>query len=146
MSCTIAIVFSEEGLEFSCMTDPKLFQLTDEDKTHYQEMIKQIDTGHQNSIIKVLGIKIQTMLDEGHLNSVEVELIEDVARLAEILELYPELPETVIKKILFAMSYFIDENDEIPDVIPDYGYLDDVKVVSWVIDDIREQIPKMTRA
>ncbi len=109
-------------------------------------MIKQIDTGHQNSIIKVLGIKIQTMLDEGHLNSVEVELIEDVARLAEILELYPELPETVIKKILFAMSYFIDENDEIPDVIPDYGYLDDVKVVSWVIDDIREQIPKMTRA
>jgi len=128
------------------MNDPKLFQLTDEDKTHYQEMIKQIDTGHQNSIIKVLGIKIQTMLDEGHLNSVEVELIEDVARLAEILELYPELPETVIKKILFAMSYFIDENDEIPDVIPDYGYLDDVKVVSWVIDDIREQIPKMTRA
>ena len=44
------------------------------------------------------------------------------------------------------MSYFIDENDEIPDVIPDYGYLDDVKVVGWVIDDIRVQIPKMTRA
>ena len=109
-------------------------------------MIKRIDPGHQHSIIKVLGIKIQAMLDEGHLNSVEVELIEDVARLAEILELYPELPETVIKKILFAMSYFIDENDEIPDVIPDYGYLDDVKVVNWVIDDIRNQIPKMTRA
>ena len=109
-------------------------------------MIKQIDPGHQNSIIKVLGIKIQTMLDEGNLNSVEVELIEDVARLAEILELYPGLPETVIKKILFAMSYFIDENDEIPDIIPDYGDLDDVKVVSWVIDDIRNQIPKMTRA
>ena len=109
-------------------------------------MIKQIDTRHQNSIIKVLGIKIQTMLDEGHLNSVEVELIEDVARLVEILELYHDLPETVIKKILFAMSYFIDEDDEIPDVIPDYGYLDDVKVVSWVIDEICDQIPNMTRA
>ena len=128
------------------MTDPKLFQLTDEDKAHYQEMINQIDTEHQNSIIRVLGIKIQTMLDEGHLNSVEVELIEDVARLVEILELYPEMPETIIKKILFALSYFIDENDEIPDVIPDYGYLDDVKVVSWVIDDIRNHIPKMTKA
>ena len=128
------------------MTDPKLFQLTDEDKTHYQEMINQIDTSHQKSIIKVLGIKIQTMLDEGHLNSVEVELIEDVARLVEILELYPKMPEPIIKKILFALSYFIDENDEIPDVIPDYGYLDDVKVVSWVIDDIRDQIPNMTRA
>ncbi len=109
-------------------------------------MIKQIDTRHQNSIIKVLGIKIQNMLDEGHLNSVEVELIEDVARLVNILELYHDLPETVIKKILFAISYFIDENDEIPDIIPDYGYLDDVKVVSWVIDDIRDQIPNMTRA
>ena len=109
-------------------------------------MINQIDTSHQKSIIKVLGIKIQTMLDEGHLNSVEVELIEAVAQLAEILELYPYLPEPVIKKILFAMSYFIDENDEIPDVIPDYGYLDDVKVVGWVIDDIRVQVPKMTRA
>ena len=109
-------------------------------------MINQIDTSHQKSIIKVLGIKIQTMLDEGHLNSVEVELIEAVAQLAEILELYPDLPEPVIKKILFAMSYFIDENDEIPDVIPDYGYLDDVKVVGWVIDDIRVQVPKMTRA
>ena len=109
-------------------------------------MIKQIDTRHQNSIIKVLGIKIQTMLDEGHLNSVEVELIEDVARLVEILELYPKMPEPIIKKILFALSYFIDENDEIPDVIPDYGYLDDVKVVSWVIDDIRDHIPKMTKA
>ena len=128
------------------MTDPKLFQLTDEDKAHYQEMINQIDTSHQKSIIKVLGIKIQTMLDEGHLNSVEVALIEDVAQLAEILELYPDLPEPVIKKILFAMSYFIDENHEIPDVIPDYGYLDDVKVVGWVIDDIRVQVPKMTRA
>ena len=128
------------------MTDPKIFQLTDADKIHYQEMIKQIDTRHQNSIIKVLGIKIQTMLDEGHLNSVEVELIEDVARLVKILELYHDLPETVIKKILFAISYFIDENDEIPDIIPDYGYLDDVKVVSWVIDDIRDQIPNMTRA
>jgi hypothetical protein len=128
------------------MTDPKIFQLTDEDKIHYQEMIKQIDTRHQNSIIKVLGIKIQNMLDEGHLNSVEVELIEDVARLVNILELYHDLPETVIKKILFAISYFIDENDEIPDIIPDYGYLDDVKVVSWVIDDIRDQIPNMTRA
>ena len=109
-------------------------------------MIKQIDTRHQNSIIKVLGIKIQNMLDEGHLNSVEVELIEDVARLVNILELYHDLPETVIKKILFAMSYFIDEDDEIPDVIPDYGYLDDVKVVSWVIDEICDQIPNMTRA
>ena len=42
--------------------------------------------------------------------------------------------------------YFIDENDEIPDVIPDYGYLDDVTVVSWVMKDIQKHIPDMPDA
>ncbi len=86
------------------------------------------------------------MLDEGRLNSVEVALIDDIAKLMGILELYPELPQPVVKKILFAMTYFVDENDEIPDMIPDYGYLDDVKVVEWVIDDIQDQIPPMTKS
>jgi uncharacterized membrane protein YkvA (DUF1232 family) len=63
-----------------------------------------------------------------------------------ILELYPELPNFVVKKILFAMTYFVDDNDEIPDMIPDYGYLDDIKVVEWVIDDIQSQIPPMTKS
>ncbi len=63
-----------------------------------------------------------------------------------ILELNRELHNTVVKKILFAMTYFVDDNDEIPDVIPDYGYLDDIKVVEWVIDDIQSQIPPMTKS
>ena len=114
------------------MTDPKIFQLTDADKIHYQEMIKQIDTRHQNSIIKVLGIKIQTMLDDGHLNSVEVELIEDVARLVKILELYHDLPETVIKKILFAISYFIDELILITNkLIDDQSDQERAKKINW---------------
>ena len=86
------------------------------------------------------------MLDEGKLNSVEAELIEDMTKLVEILELYNDLPVLVIKKVLFAMSYFIDENDDIPDIIPDYGYLDDITVVSWVMDDIQGQVPTMPRA
>jgi uncharacterized membrane protein YkvA (DUF1232 family) len=44
------------------------------------------------------------------------------------------------------MTYFVDDNDEIPDMIPDYGYLDDIKVVEWVIDDIQSQIPPMTKS
>ena len=44
------------------------------------------------------------------------------------------------------MSYFIDENDEIPDIIPDLGYLDDVKVVEWVMNEIQGQVPKIPRA
>ena len=44
------------------------------------------------------------------------------------------------------MSYFIDENDEIPDIIPEYGYLDDLTVVNWVMKDIQKKLPEVTTA
>ena len=43
------------------------------------------------------------------------------------------------------MSYFIDENDDIPDFIPDLGYLDDISVVNWILEDISEEISLMPR-
>ena len=128
------------------MKSTKLFQITEEDKAHYRELIEKINPAHKNSIIDILGIKIQTILNEGNINAVEAKLIEDMAHLVKILELHTDLPELIIKKVLFAMSYFIDENDEIPDIIPDYGYLDDVTVVSWVMNDIQDQIPDIPDA
>ena len=128
------------------MKSTKLFQITEEDKAHYRDLIDKVDVANMNSIINILGIKIQTILDEGSINAVEAELIEDMAHLVKILELHTDLSELVIKKILFAMSYFIDENDEIPDIIPDYGYLDDVTVVSWVMNDIQDHIPDIPDA
>jgi len=124
------------------MNDPKLFQITDEDKVHYHDLIEQVDIDNKDSIIKLLGLKIQDMLDGRNLNSLETKLIKDMARLSEILEEYNELSKPILKKILFAMSYFIDENDEIPDIIPDYGYLDDITIVSWIMSDIESQIPE----
>ncbi len=97
-------------------------------------------------ISKILGPKIESMIKKGNLNSVEIILIDDIAKLIGILELYPDLPTNMVKKILFALTYFIDENDEIPDIIPNYGYLDDIKVVEWVLDDVRDQIDHMPRA
>ena len=90
--------------------------------------------------------KIESMVKEGNLNSVEIILIDDIAKLIGILELYPDLPTNMVKMILFAFTYFIDENDEIPDSIPDYGYLDDIKIVEWVLNDVRDQVPYMPRA
>jgi len=124
------------------MNDPKLFQITDEDKVHYHDLIEKVDIDNKDSIIKLLGLKIQDMLDGGDLNSLETELIKNMARLSEILEEYNELSKPILKKILFAMSYFIDENDEIPDIIPDYGYLDDITIVSWIMSEIESQIPE----
>ena len=52
-----------------------------------------------------------------------------MARFVKIFESFKNLPENIVKKILFAMSYFIDDEDEIPDIVPKYGYLDDIVVV-----------------
>jgi hypothetical protein len=128
------------------MTNPKLLQLTSEDKLDYLEKIKKVDINRKNMISKILGPKIESMIKKGNLNSVEIILIDDIAKLIGILELYPDLPTNMVKKILFALTYFIDENDEIPDIIPNYGYLDDIKVVEWVLDDVRDQIDHMPRA
>ena len=121
------------------MNDPKLFRITDEDKVHYSDLIEQVEINNKDSIIELLGIKIQDMLDDGNLNSLETKLINEMTRLVEILEKTNTLSKLNTKKILFAMSYFIDEDDEIPDIIPNYGYLDDITIVSWIINDIELQ-------
>ena len=128
------------------MNDLKLFQITKEDKDHYKKIIHRIDVNNKEIIIKVLGQKIQKILNRGSLNKAEVILIEDMGKLSCILEENLDLPKIVIQKILFAMSYFIDENDEIPDIIPEYGYLDDLTVVNWVMEDIQKNTPEATTA
>jgi len=124
------------------MNDTKLFRITDEDKVHYSDLIEQVEINNKDSIIELLGIKIQDMLDDGNLNSLETELINEMTRLVKILEENNTLSNLNTKKILFAMSYFIDEDDEIPDIIPNYGYLDDITIVSWIINDIEIKEPK----
>ena len=128
------------------MTDPKLFQLTDEDKAHYNKLIENIDLKSKNEILRVIGPKIMSMMDEGKLNAVEVNLLNEISDLLGIMELYPDMQPQSMKRILFAISYFCDEDDEIPDIIPDYGYLDDAAVVHWVIDHIKRELPRITRA
>ena len=93
-----------------------------------------------------MGEKIQKILNRGSLNKAEVILIEDMGKLSRILKENLDLPKLVIQKILFAMSYFIDENDEIPDIIPEYGYLDDLTVVNWVMEDIQKNLPEVATA
>ena len=128
------------------MNDLKLFQITKEDKDHYKKVIQKIDVNNMEIILKVLGEKIQKIINHGNLNRAEVILIEDMGKLSRILEENLDLPKLVIQKILFAMSYFIDENDEIPDIIPEYGYLDDLTVVNWIMEDIQKKLPEVANA
>ena len=128
------------------MNELKLFQITKEDKDHYKKVIQKIDVNNMEIIINVLGEKIQKIINHGNLNRAEVILIEDMGKLSRILEENLDLPKLVIQKILFAMSYFIDENDEIPDIIPEYGYLDDLTVVNWIMEDIQKKLPEVPNA
>ena len=128
------------------MADTKLLQLTAEDKAHYRELIKKIDINQKGRIVNFLLSKLDSLVEGGDLNKIEIDLIDDVSWLMGTLEFFPDLPERTVQKILFALSYFIDENDEIPDMIPEIGYLDDMKVAKWIVNDIRGQIPKMPDA
>ena len=85
-------------------------------------------------------------MDSGNLNIIEANLINDMALLMGVLEMNPDLPKLIVKKILFAMTYFVDENDEIPDIIPIYGYLDDITVAEWVMNDIKSLIPPISES
>ena len=127
------------------MQDPKLFKISEKDKVHYKKLINKIDISNKGQLIEVLGKKIQKIINKEKMNILEADLIEKMAHLLTILDKFPSLPSDTIKKILFAMSYFIDENDDIPDFIPDLGYLDDISVVNWILEDISEEISLMPR-
>ena len=127
------------------MQDPKLFKISEKDKVHYKKLINKIDISNKVQLIEVLSKKIQKIINKEKMNILEADLIEKMAHLLTILDKFPSLPSDTIKKILFAMSYFIDENDDIPDFIPDLGYLDDISVVNWILEDISEEISLMPR-
>ena len=122
------------------MNDPNLFKLTENDKIQYRNIIKKIDINLEGAILKFIRPKVEIMISNGKLNSIESELIKKIEELLLILDEYPDLKEEELKKILFAISYFCDQNDEIPDAIPDYGYLDDLAVVHWIVQEVKISI------
>ena len=123
-----------------------LFQLTDEDKAQYKKLIDEIDLNNSSSVIDMLNTKLETLLSSHNLNDIEVDLIKNVSVLLSIYQTYPDLTDSIRKRILFAISYFCDENDVIPDVVPEIGYLDDAIVAKWVIESISKDLPKVSLA
>lgn len=132
-------------IEFLSMVDPNLFRLTKKDKEHYRKLIEKIDIKVMPSIMKMLGPKVQGMLSS-NLSEIELRLVQNISVLVGILQTYPNLTESIQKRILFSISYFCDEDDEIPDIIPGLGYLDDAKVAEWIIESISDEMPELSLA
>jgi len=128
------------------MNISKIFQLTEEDKAKYKLLIDKIDLNDASKIIDMLNSKLDTMATSKSLNSIETDLIKYVSVLLNIYQTYPDLTASIKRRILFALSYFCDSNDDIPDIVPEIGYLDDAVVARWVIESIGRELPDVSLA
>ena len=128
------------------MNISKIFQLTEEDKAEYKLLIDKIDLNDASKIINMLNSKLDTMTTSKSLNSIETDLIKYVSVLLNIYQTYPDLTDSIKRRIIFALSYFCDSNDDIPDVVPEIGYLDDAVVARWVIESVGQELPEVSLA
>lgn len=123
-----------------------LFQLTEKDKDQYKKLIDKIDLDTSDGVIGMLNAKLDRLIASEQLNDIEVDLIKNVSVLVSIYQTYPDLTDSIRKRILFAISYFCDENDDIPDIVPEIGYLDDAVIARWVIESISKDLPEVSIA
>ena len=128
------------------MNISKIFELTDEDKAKYQLMIDKIDLSKSSEIINTLNSKLDDLIDLKKLNSIEIDLIKNVSVLLNIYQTYPDLTDSIKRRIIFAISYFCNSDDDIPDIVPEIGYLDDAVVARWVIESIGRELPEVSLA
>ena len=123
-----------------------LFQLTEKDKDQYKKLIDKIDLDTSDDVIGMLNTKVDRLIASDQINDIEVDLIKNVSVLVSIYQTYPDLTDSIRKRILFAISYFCDEDDDIPDIVPEIGYLDDAVIARWVIDSISKDLPEVSIA
>lgn len=112
------------------------FQLTQEDKDRYDKRISEIDLNDIPMVLKEIPQKIEKLVSHRSLLDYQIILVTDISKLVSILRDLPELNHSLKKRIVFALEYFLEEYDEIPDSSPQIGLLDDYVLVRWVVDDI----------
>ena len=127
-------------------TQENTFTLTQEDKLDYLDQINKFDLSKKKELMKSVPEKLQTLLQNGTLNSIQVQLINDLVHLFKLLEDNPNMDIDIQKKILFALDYFSNVDDEIPDSIPIYGLLDDSAVVNWIVNGLQGTLQKKVQS
>lgn len=122
---------------------PIIFNLTKEDIDRYQKLIKKFPLRSEEKILNQIPRKLEAILKRKKYSSFILELIGNVELLyLAIIEGKPVSKE-IKRKILFALNYFIEEEDEIPDNLGMLGFLDDAVIVRWVVDDIMTENPEV---
>ena len=114
-------------------------QLNDVDKKKYRKIIDKIDLSEKDNILTEAILKITKLFENKNLSQFQLVLVQEINALYKIIKTNSNLEKLVQQKIIFAIKYFLKEQDDIPDDIPEIGYLDDLAVVDWIIHDIKEQ-------
>jgi uncharacterized membrane protein YkvA (DUF1232 family) len=121
-------------------------QLTREDKDRYEKRISEIDLNDIPMVLKEVPKKIESLVSHPNLLDYQVELVTDISKLLSILKDLPQLNEDLKKRIVFALEYFLEELDEIPDSSPLIGLLDDYVLVRWVVDSLMADYSELFEA
>ncbi len=116
----------------------KQIQLTEEDKKRYQVEIDDIDLDIKDQLLNDAPEIINGLLKKPNLTEFQVSLLKEITILYSILKTLPNLEKNMQRKIMFALKYFEDRDDEIPDELPGIGLLDDAVVVHWIIEEIKQ--------
>ena len=111
-------------------------QLTEADKERYEKRISEIDLVNMSIVISDIPKKIERLVSNPNLLDYQIALVTDISKLLNVLVNLPDESINLKKRILFALEYFLEEEDEIPDNSPQIGLLDDYVLVRWVVDNI----------
>ncbi len=114
-------------------------KLTENDIKKYRLEIENIDINEKDEILVKAFVKITKLFENKKLDQFQLILAQEINSLHSVLQRTPNLEQLVQQKIIFALKYFLKGQDDIPDDIPGIGFLDDLTVVDWVIQDIKEQ-------
>ena len=118
-------------------------QLTSEDKARYEKRIAEIDLDDIPKVTRDIPGKIERLIAAPGLSDFQIVLVSDISKLLNVLLELPTESIMLKKRILFALEYFLEEQDEIPDDSPQIGLLDDYVLVRWVVDNIMTDYTKV---
>ena len=118
-------------------------QLTSEDKARYEKRIAEIDLDDIPKVTRDIPEKIERLIAAPGLMDFQIVLVSDISKLLNVLLKLPTESIMLKKRILFALEYFLEEQDEIPDDSPQIGLLDDYVLVRWVVDNIMADYTKV---
>ncbi|MFQ6616309.1 MAG: hypothetical protein ACE5HZ_06015 [Fidelibacterota bacterium] len=122
---------------------PFTFRLTEEDIRRYWDQIIRFPVEEEGDILRRLPGKLRSLMRVKTFSSFMLDLVNDVELLYQAIAGNQVRSSLARRMILFALNYFIEIEDEIPDQIDILGYVDDSVVVRWVVNEVLEEYPEI---